>query len=63
MALFDPDATVSIGPEPVHGHEAVAAFYRAHFAGFADSKHYWNTTRLGDGILEARWVCAARMGQ
>ncbi|MGP4009290.1 nuclear transport factor 2 family protein [Streptomyces sp. 4N124] len=40
LALFAADATVEIGPEPVHGSEAVAAFYRAHFAAHADMKHF-----------------------
>jgi hypothetical protein len=60
LALFAPEATVRIGPEPVHGHAAVVAFYRAHFASFADTKHYWNSTVLDDGTLRAEWVCAAR---
>ncbi|MET7567349.1 nuclear transport factor 2 family protein [Streptomyces sp. NPDC005492] len=60
LALFAPDATVRLGSDPVHGHEAVTAFYRAHFDSFADTKHYWNTTVLDDGTLRAEWVCAAR---
>ncbi|MGQ4426719.1 nuclear transport factor 2 family protein [Streptomyces violaceoruber] len=61
LALFAPDATVQIGPEPVRGREAIAAFYRAHLATFEDSRHYWNTTVLEDGTLRAEWVSAARM--
>lgn len=61
LALFAPDATVRLGSEPVHGQAALAAFYRAHIASFADTKHYWNTTMLDDGTLRAEWVCAARM--
>ncbi|EGG47910.1 hypothetical protein SGM_1741 [Streptomyces griseoaurantiacus M045] len=60
LALFAPGATVRIGPEPVRGREAVAAFYRAHFAALADSRHYWNTTVLEDGTLRAEWAAAAR---
>lgn len=61
LSLFAPEATVSIGPEPAHGHEALAAFYRAHFATIIDSRHYWSTTVLPDGTLKAEWVSAARM--
>jgi hypothetical protein len=61
LTLFAPYATVQIGPEPVHGHEAIAAFYRAHFVTFADSRHYRNTTVLDDGTLRAEWASAARM--
>ncbi|WP_328356240.1 nuclear transport factor 2 family protein [Streptomyces sp. NBC_00445] len=61
LARFALDATVRMGPEPVHGHAAVAAFYRAHFASFGDTRHYWNTTVLDDATLRAEWVCAARM--
>ncbi|WP_307840842.1 nuclear transport factor 2 family protein [Streptomyces sp. GESEQ-4] len=60
LALFAADATVEIGPEPAHGSEAIAAFYRAHFAAHAEMKHFWNTTVLDDGTLRAEWVCAAR---
>ena len=60
LTLFAPDATVRLGSDPVRGHAAVTAFYRAHFAAFADTKHYWNTTVLDDGTLRAEWVCAAR---
>ncbi|MGI5143496.1 FAD-dependent monooxygenase [Streptomyces sp. CA-106110] len=61
LAVFAPEATVLIGPEPVRGRAAIAAFYRTHFATFADSRHYWNTTVLEDGTLRAEWVAAARM--
>lgn len=61
LTLFAPDATVRLGPEPVRGHTAIAAFYRAHFATFADSRHYWNTTVLDDGTLRAEWAAAGRM--
>ena len=61
LMLFAPDATVQIGPEPVHGIEAVTAFYHAHFATIADSRHYWNTTVLDDGTLRAEWAAACRM--
>jgi hypothetical protein len=60
LALFAPGAMVRLGPEPVQGREAVAAFYRAHFAGIADSRHYWNTTVLDDGTLRAEWAAAGR---
>ncbi|KOG86708.1 ethyl tert-butyl ether degradation protein EthD [Streptomyces varsoviensis] len=60
LTLFAPDATVRLGPEPVRGHEAIAAFYRAHLAAFADSRHYWNTTVLDDGTLRAEWAAVAR---
>ncbi|MFD2420361.1 nuclear transport factor 2 family protein [Amycolatopsis pigmentata] len=60
LGLFASDATVLIGPEPAHGKEAVTTFYRAHFAGIVESKHYWNTTVLEDGTVRAEWVCAAR---
>lgn len=60
LALFHPDATVQIGPEAVHGHPAVTAFYRAHFASLADSRHFWNTTVLDDATPRAEWVGAAR---
>ncbi|MFB7597351.1 nuclear transport factor 2 family protein [Streptomyces sp. NPDC056160] len=61
LTLFAPDAIVRLGPEPVRGSAAIAAFYRAHFATFADSRHYWNTTVLEDGTLRAEWAAAARM--
>ncbi|HET6504920.1 MAG TPA: nuclear transport factor 2 family protein [Amycolatopsis sp.] len=61
LTLFAPDATVQLGPEPVRGHEAIAALYRAHFATIADSRHYWNTTVLEGGTLRAEWVAAGRM--
>ncbi|MFI2378074.1 nuclear transport factor 2 family protein [Streptomyces sp. NPDC018964] len=61
LALFAADATVEIGPEPVRGSEAIAAFYRAHLAAHAESRHFWNTIVLEDGTLRAEWVCAARM--
>ncbi|TWV41929.1 nuclear transport factor 2 family protein [Streptomyces misionensis] len=61
LTLFAPDPTVRLGPEPACGHEDIAAFYRAHFACFADSRHYWNTTVLDDGTLRAEWAAAARM--
>ncbi|MFD4116529.1 nuclear transport factor 2 family protein [Streptomyces niveus] len=60
LALFAADATVEIGPEPAHGSEAIAAFYRAHFAAHTEMKHFWNTTVLDDGTLRAELVCAAR---
>jgi hypothetical protein len=61
LAVFAPDATVSIGPEPVRGTAAITAFYQDHFASFVDSKHYWDTETLEDGTLEAHWVAASRM--
>ncbi len=33
----------------------------AHFAAFADSRHYWDTTVLPDGTLRAEWAAASRM--
>lgn len=61
LTLFAPDATLRLGPEPVRGGAAVDAFYRAHFAAFADSRHFWHTTVLDDGRLRVEWVVAARM--
>src|SRR5438067_9615149 len=61
LNLFAPDATVGLGPEPVRGSEAIEAFYRAHFALFADSRHMWNTTVLDDGRLGVEWAVGARM--
>jgi nuclear transport factor 2 (NTF2) superfamily protein len=61
LTLFAPDATVRLGPEPARGGEAIEAFYRAHFASFADSRHMWNTTVLEDGRLRVEWAVVARM--
>ncbi|MFE7116476.1 nuclear transport factor 2 family protein [Streptomyces sp. NPDC057654] len=61
LDLFAPDTIVRIGPESVRGREAIAAFYRTHFAAFAESRHYWNTTVLEDGTLRADWAAASRM--
>ncbi|MGW3867438.1 hypothetical protein ACWEDZ_39210 [Streptomyces sp. NPDC005047] len=35
---------VPIGPEPVRGGEAVAAFHRTRFVTFLNSRHYWRST-------------------
>ncbi|WP_275466523.1 nuclear transport factor 2 family protein [Streptomyces noursei] len=61
LTLFAPDAIVRIGPESVRDCAAIAAFSRAHFATFADSRHDWNTTVLEDGTLRAAWAAASRM--
>jgi hypothetical protein len=60
-SVFAPDATVQLRDEPVTGIDAIMAFYRAHIATHADSKHYWTTRALDDSTLEATWVVAARM--
>jgi nuclear transport factor 2 (NTF2) superfamily protein len=60
LTLFAADATVRLGPEPVRGGEAIEAFYRAHFAAFADSRHMWNTTVTEDGRLRVEWAVVAR---
>lgn len=61
VSVFAPDATVHLGDEPVTGFAAIRELYRAHIARHAHSTHYWTTTVLDDGRLEATWVVAARM--
>jgi SnoaL-like protein len=61
MTLFAPDAVVQLGPEPVHGHRAIADFYRLWATQFAETKHFWNSAVLADGTVRAEWVSAARM--
>lgn len=61
LSLFAPEATVELGLEPVRGIEAITDFYRDFCATIADSKHFWKTTVLDDGTLQAEWVAAAHM--
>jgi hypothetical protein len=60
-SIFAPDATVQLADQPVTGFDAILEFYRAHIGAQADCKHYWTTTVLDDGTLEAHWVVAARL--
>jgi hypothetical protein len=59
-SIFAPNATVRLRDTPVTGFPDIVEFYRAFAAELADSKHYWTTTVLDDGTIEAQWVVAAR---
>lgn len=60
IGVFAPDAVVQLDDTPITGQSAIADFYREFASNFVESKHFWNTTVLGDGTLKATWVCAAR---
>jgi hypothetical protein len=62
LTVFGPDAVVSIFPgQTARGHEEVQAFYRQFAAGFAETKHFWNSAVLPDGTLQATWGAVVRM--
>ncbi|GAA4013027.1 nuclear transport factor 2 family protein [Streptomyces plumbiresistens] len=60
-SIFAPDATVQLEElEPVTGLTAITEFYRRFYSHAGDNKHFWNTTVLEDGTLEADFIVAGR---
>lgn len=61
LEVFAPDAVVSIFPQQTaRGPQEVREFYRQFAAGFAETKHLWNSTVLPDGTLHATWGAVLR---
>lgn len=58
--IFSEDATVQLIEDKFDGIDAILDFYRKFIDLIEEGTHYWTTTEVGEGVLEARWIAAVR---
>lgn len=58
--IFSEDATVQLIKDEIVGIDAILDFYRNFIGSIEEGTHYWTTSKVGEGVLEARWVAAVR---